>query len=293
MALGENSLDILVRDEGDGASTLTALLQRADGTVDTLDSFVLDQNTVTSFVTLTIEGVDVQAGDQLLLDGLSNAGEPLRIDAVQFNPQETAADTPTDTPTDPAPDGSDGDDGIEGGIGDDVIDGGPGDDQILGQTGDDILSGGDGNDELFGNGGADSLFGDAGADVLNGNGGNDVLIGGTGADALNGGTGNDFLSGDGGSDTLFGGTGNDFLVGGGGSDTFVFTAPTSGSSFDVIDDFQVGIDSLDVSDLASSFGELTIVDTGSNVAIFFSEDQAVTFNNITDIEDLSADDFIF
>ena len=50
---------------------------------------MLDQNTVSSFVTLTIEGVDVQAGDQLLLDGVSNAGEPLRIDAVQFNSQES------------------------------------------------------------------------------------------------------------------------------------------------------------------------------------------------------------
>ena len=89
VALGENSLDIVVNDEGDGASTLTVLLQRADGSVDTLDSFVLDQNTVSSLVTLTIEDVDVQAGDQLLLDGISNAGEPLRIDAVQFNSQES------------------------------------------------------------------------------------------------------------------------------------------------------------------------------------------------------------
>jgi len=89
VALGENSLDIVVNDEGDGASTLTVLLQRADGSVATLDSFVLDQNRASSLVTLTIEDVDVQAGDQLLLDGVSNAGEPLRIDAVQFNSQES------------------------------------------------------------------------------------------------------------------------------------------------------------------------------------------------------------
>ena len=61
----------------------------------------------------------------------------------------------------------------------------------------------------------------------------------------------------------------------------------------MIDDFEVGTDRVDVSDLADDFEDLNIVNNGSNVAIFFSEDQAVTFNNLTDVEELSADDFIF
>jgi len=291
VALGENSLDILVRDEGDGASTLTALLERSDGTTETLESFVLDQNTVTSFVTLTIEGLDIQPGDQLLLDGLSNAGEPLRIDAVQFNPQDSGG-TPPVTPIPPATEPSDGDDALEGTNGDDVIDGGAGNDQILAQAGDDLIFGSDGADVLFGNQGNDVLDGGAGADALNGNLDDDILIGGTGADTLNGGNGNDNLTGDNGADTLFGGDGNDFLTGGNGVDTFVFTQ-TSSTSFDVIEDFENGTDRIDVSDLAGDFDDLNIVDNGGNVAIFFSADQAVTFINLTDVDDLTADDFIF
>ena len=197
-----------------------------------------------------------------------------------------------DVPVTPATESTDGNDALEGTNGDDVIDGGAGDDQILAGAGDDIIFGGTGNDELFGNAGFDVLEGGIGNDVLNGNLDDDTLIGGIGDDVLNGGNGNDNLTGNDGVDTVFGGDGNDFLTGGGGADTFVFT-PTGGTSHDVIDDFQVGIDSVDVSGLANSFEDLNIVISGGNVAIFFSATQSLVFNNLTDINALSADDFIF
>ena len=112
----------------------------------------------------------------------------------------------------------------------------------------------------------------------------EVLEGTSGADFLNAGDGND---------TLIGDSGNDFLIGGSGADTFVLTAPGFGSSFDVIDDFELGVDRLDVSDFADDFEDLNIVSNNGNVAIFFSEDQSVTFNNLTDVNALSAEDFIF
>ncbi|MEM9670349.1 MAG: Ig-like domain-containing protein, partial [Pseudomonadota bacterium] len=84
---GANRLDIRLIDEADGESTLGIQLRRADGTLVDLDTFTLDQNTLADgFVTLSIEDIDVQAGDQLVLNGTSNQMEPLRIDAVEFVP---------------------------------------------------------------------------------------------------------------------------------------------------------------------------------------------------------------
>ena len=205
---------------------------------------------------------------------------------------ETGTGTPTPEPT-PATGATDGNDALEGTTGNDIIDGGNGDDQIFAAAGDDTLFGSAGNDVLFGNAGEDVLDGGAGADTLNGNLDDDILIGGTGADILNGGSGNDDLAGDSGADVLFGGSGNDFLTGGDGADTFVFSAPTDGTSFDTVSDFEVGTDRLDVSGLADSFDDLNIVVNNGNVAIFFSEGQSVTFTNLTNVNDLSADDFIF
>ena len=76
---------------------------------------------------------------------------------------------------------------------------------ITGTNGDDILNGGVGND---------TLYGQNGNDTLNGNDGNDILWGGNGNDILNGGNGNDTLWGDNGYDILNGGAGNDILNGG-------------------------------------------------------------------------------
>ncbi|MEB3341143.1 LamG-like jellyroll fold domain-containing protein [Okeania sp.] len=71
-----------------------------------------------------------------------------------------------------------------------------------------------------------------------GEGGNDRLFGGSSNDQLLGGSGDDFLSGNRGSDQLTGGLGND---------TFVFTALHDAG--DLIFDFEVGVDLIDLSQL--------------------------------------------
>ncbi len=74
---------------------------------------------------------------------------------------------------------------------------------INGTEGNNRLTGGSGNDVINGNGGNDRLNGGSGADILNG---------GAGKDELNGGSGNDVLDGGSGSDELEGGSGNDTLI---------------------------------------------------------------------------------
>ena len=146
------------------------------------------------------------------------------------------------------------DDYAEGGFGDDVINGGVGDDSLWGDNastlvppvnpadnliagqnppildGDDIINGGDGNDQLAGEGGDDQLFGDAGDDILNG--------------------GED-------NDTLAGGLGSDVLTGGAGLDVFVFTPVDSliGTDIDIITDFDVNADRIDLSAFALNINE--------------------------------------
>ena len=142
--------------------------------------------------------------------------------------------------------GGGGGDTLKGFADDDLIAGEAGDDILYGVAGDDILAGGDGNDRLVGGGGDDALAGGAG---------NDVLIAGVGADILNGGAGADRLKGQIGADRLDGDTGDDKLIGGGGADVFVFRNASTGASVrerDVIVDFQIGLDSID----------LTLFDTG-------------------------------
>jgi hypothetical protein len=71
---------------------------------------------------------------------------------------------------------------------------------------------------------------------------------------MTGGNGNDTLNGGSGNDTLIGGAGRDNLTGGAGSDTFVFKSAAeagngtgaSSSNADLITDFQVGFDKIDL-----------------------------------------------
>ncbi len=155
--------------------------------------------------------------------------------------------------------GTDGDDILNGGRGDDDLMGGLGDDRLAGKSGEDTLKGGGGNDRLRGGDGADSLRGGIGDDRLRGGDGNDILRGARGEDRLRGDDGNDRLRGGqdddrlrgndgadrlrggGGDDHLRGGQGDDKLGGGTGADTFAFAA---GGGADTITDFRLGVDAL-------------------------------------------------
>ena len=189
---------------------------------------------------------------------------------------------------------------IDGSDHDDVITGGSGNDWVVGYLGDDRINGGRGDDLLFGDGfsydggGNDWINGGPGDDTLESGIGDDILIGGSGIDrttldfganpsavtftfdgrhtvvetalgtktligieevdilgspnddVLVGGAYDDFIGGYGGNDTITGGSGNDLLSGDLDSveaDTFVFGLD---SGDDVISDFQLGTDTLEL-----------------------------------------------
>ncbi|MEM8785136.1 MAG: hypothetical protein AAGF19_04715 [Pseudomonadota bacterium] len=100
---------------------------------------------------------------------------------------------------------------------------------------------------LIGDGEDNFLTIEAGTGVLDGAGGDDFLTGGPNADAL------------------IGGPGNDDYFGGGGSDIFSLSTDdyeTGSGTWDVIDDFEVGVDvlSLDLGDAYFDGSALNVVD---------------------------------
>ncbi len=158
--------------------------------------------------------------------------------------------------------GAAGADELGGGTGDDTIFGHDGDDMIYSALGIDQLFGGVGADVLFGGAGdyADTLWGEAGDDTLFGGAGGDRLQGGLGADELFGGAGDDTVRGEGGADILWDGAGDDLLTGGLGPDTFAFAA-TSGT--DTITDFDLDVDTLDLTAITSRFADVTALEAAA------------------------------
>ena len=151
--------------------------------------------------------------------------------------------------------------------GDDKAMGLDGNDRMIGKGGDDSLQGNDGADTILGDGGMDVLWGGKGFDVLRGGSGADTVIGGGGQDQLLGGSGDDRLEGHVGSDQLTGGRGNDLLIGGRGrdlmtggqgADVFKFNMLADSGRFaagaDVIQDFGVGRDRIDLSAIDADMG---------------------------------------
>ena len=214
---------------------------------------------------------------------------------------------------------------IEGGSGNDVLLGDEGDDFIDGADGIDVLRGGDGADTLGGGLDDDFLFGDAGADILAGEEGddrldggadndqldggldNDILTGGDGNDILFGNQGDDSLFGGAGADTLDGGTGLDTLTGGLGADTFVVDIDglgigagdtiggTTGNTtpvdqFDVITDFEDGIDRIAIAGL-TPVDTLTWSDATGGVGVFVNGTQILQLTGINSSV-ISPSDFV-
>ncbi|ONG45381.1 hypothetical protein BKE38_26545 [Pseudoroseomonas deserti] len=145
-----------------------------------------------------------------------------------------------------------GNDSLFGGFGFDQIFGGGGDDYIIGYG---FGPGNPSSQPFYGlsETGRDILDGGAGDDYLGGGGGDDILIGGTGNDVLAGSRGKDILYGGAGDDILRPGDDADILWGGSGADTFRYSysvnaveSPDADGGRDVIMDFEVGIDKLDL-----------------------------------------------
>jgi Ca2+-binding RTX toxin-like protein len=177
-----------------------------------------------------------------------------------------------------------GDDKLNGGTGADAMHGGAGDDTyIVNHAGDTTIeSAGQGTDLVaafvdftlsddvealvlkgssdidgIGNGLDNRLTGNTEANTLAGLVGNDILLGDDGDDRLLGG---------GGDDVLIGGAGKDVMFGGAGVDRYLFQATSDsmvGAERDVIKDFLVGADKID----------LVQIDANTGAA----DDQAFTF----------------
>ena len=130
----------------------------------------------------------------------------------------------------------------------DLLHGMAGDDHILGNAGIDLLYGGDGDDHIEGGAGDDFIFGNKGNDLLEGGDGNDHLRGHQGADVIKGGAGDD---------QIIGGSGNDILEGGAGNDTFIFDHTNNAG--DIITDFTVGEDILDLREVMLVAGQTAAV----------------------------------
>jgi Ca2+-binding RTX toxin-like protein len=144
---------------------------------------------------------------------------------------------------------------------------------LFGGNGNDLLFSGSGNDLLDGGAGVNTVSyanatsavhvdlniitaqhtGGAGIDTLAnvanliGSNYDDTLTGGYDNNVFHGGLGNDFLNGGGGDDVLVGGPGNNTLTGGSGSDTFAWEHGNVGH--DLVTDFSIGVDKLDLSQL--------------------------------------------
>lgn len=182
-----------------------------------------------------------------------------------------------------------GGDSVSGGEGDDVLDGAQGDDWIEGGEGLDLLIGFTGDDYLRGDNGDDTLKAGGGSDTLEGNDGQDVLFAGSGDDSIYGGVGDDTVNGGAGDDVIRGGVGNDALTGGDGADVFVFG---SGFGSDLINDFDLGSDQVNIAIANTSFPDLTIVDGtgGAEVSVF--GEGFITLIGIT-AADLTEANFLF
>jgi Ca2+-binding RTX toxin-like protein len=160
-----------------------------------------------------------------------------------------------DAPPDPprSETGTDADELLVGGAGNDRLDGAGGNDTLRGQDGADTLLGGTGDDLIFGGATSGDL-----RDIINGGDGNDTVNAGAGNDEVSGGNGDDLILGDAGSDTLIGNAGRDTLSGGGLSDV-IFGGPG--------DDFLnggFGFDRLNGGAGADTFYHLGVADHGSD-----------------------------
>ena len=119
------------------------------------------------------------------------------------------------------------------------------------------------------------------------------IRGGAGDDTLTGTDGDDLIVGYAGDDVLEGGAGDDTLQGGAGEDTFVY-GPDTGN--DTIEDFAIGQDVIDLSQLSgvSGFGDLSITADGDDAVIDLSAYGGGTIRlEGVNPADLSVRDFVF
>jgi serralysin len=137
--------------------------------------------------------------------------------------------------------------------------------------------GGSGNDTLLGNPIGNDLEGGLGDDIIRGMGGND---------GLDGGRDNDVAFGGAGRDVIYGGQGNDILAGGLARDTFKFEAAFG---TDKLVGFEPGRDTIDLSALGLTFGDLTMFHLDNNTVVATPEGTLL----VAHVATLHFSDFVF
>ena len=179
-------------------------------------------------------------------------------------------------------------DNAQGGeLGRDTVYAGLGNDVIQGGNGDDVFHGQQGNDLIYARLGDDSIYGGDQFDTIHGGDGDDLIYGGNGQDRIYMGNGNDHYI-----DTAQGGDlGRDTITGGAGADTFVFGPVISQ---DVITDFMVGVDTLELaSGLAGGLSAAQIAAaasvTGAGVLLGFGAGQSILLQGLDSTVGLAGD----
>ncbi|MEL6520272.1 MAG: hypothetical protein AAFQ66_04870 [Pseudomonadota bacterium] len=133
------------------------------------------------------------------------------------------------------------------------------------------------------------IFGDvllgSGSDEYDGSGGRVLGV-------IDGGAGNDQLTGGVREDLIAGGAGNDVLTGGSSSDVFIFRE-SDGLSKDVVTDFDVDQDQIDVSSFGfKSINDFDVVQVGTSALLTFAEGNSALLINVS-VNDFEEDTFIF
>ncbi|WP_299978897.1 type I secretion C-terminal target domain-containing protein, partial [uncultured Pseudoteredinibacter sp.] len=140
--------------------------------------------------------------------------------------------------------------------------------------------------------GKGAVTGTGASETLNGTANGDSIVADAGNDTLNGLAGNDTLFGEAGSDILIGGAGEDILFGGTGADTFVLDNGIATGEQDVVKDFQIGTDVLDLGSLLPDGADAATLDQylhfeedGSDIIVHINTDGDYLANSRDDAKD--------
>ncbi|MEP3427970.1 MAG: DUF4214 domain-containing protein [Hyphomicrobiales bacterium] len=155
-----------------------------------------------------------------------------------------------------------------------------------------IINGTVSSEFINANGNEATINAGGGDDLVLGGGGGDTIAGEGGNDRLNGQDGDDSLSGGAGDDVLTSGTGSDTLTGGAGSDTF--TISNDKNAADIIKDFEIGTDQIDLADIGTfiSIDQLDLHQSEQGTVIQLRSGQTVLLEGI-DVSQLTNDQFAF
>ena len=131
--------------------------------------------------------------------------------------------------------------------------------------------------------------------IINGGRNKQTLVGTAGDDVINGYGGRDIIDGGAGNDILIDGRGKDFLTGGEGADVFRFR---DDGKKDVITDFEIGIDKIDLTDFSMLYThyDLDIRSRIDGALLVFGDDQFRIYSadgGRIEVSDFQATDFIF